>query len=119
VGPLLEKGTLWVWGYQGVWSEGVYPGPEKINLPKGMGRISGIIAGNAVSAVVTGCGDFYIRSDFDDGFKLMELEVQVPARREVLWPKIFQWLFLGRTERNSAFYSLPVEVLYHMLLIYT
>jgi hypothetical protein len=49
---------------------------------------------------------------------LPEFKFRVPESfvRE-FWEPVLRWLFLGRTERESEFSELPVEVTYHMVAV--
>jgi hypothetical protein len=44
--------------------------------------------------------------------------VHVPEpESEERWKKVFQWLFLGKLEKGSGFFLLPVEIIFHAISV--
>jgi alpha-tubulin suppressor-like RCC1 family protein len=129
---LMEDGTLWGWGF----NDSGQSGPKdltsvsrnKIELPEGSGKISGIIAAYDFSGVVTEDGDLYILGNLPSSLKtetvarctiqkILEFKVRVPGSHEQ-WMKIFRWWFLGSGEKNCILSNLPVEVLFHVVTLF-
>jgi hypothetical protein len=133
---LLEDGTLLSWGKNtdgqlgGEWEtheggeESLVDGPPERATPKPVG----ILRGKKNRVVSFGCAYEKCFAVLEGGeILLWGNPTQVPwasnikrlvhepfPESEEVWEKIFQWLFLGRIENNSAFSSLPVEVLFHV-----
>jgi alpha-tubulin suppressor-like RCC1 family protein len=120
---LLEDGSLWGWGQN---REGqLLPEnhadeiclPTQIELPRDAGRIRGLIATKKFSGIITEFGDLFVLG----GRKLHyvpELKLHVPNQWKELWRKIFRWLFIGKNCENSVIYLLPVEIIFHFVILF-
>jgi hypothetical protein len=117
---LLEDGSLFSWGDN---SEGQLGGDRLGGTP---GRVE-ILDGKKKPVVGFGCAEEKCYAIFEGGEivfwgrftktppSLEKNLVHVPfPTSEDSWEKIFRWLFLGKLEKSSEIYILPVEVLFHV-----
>jgi alpha-tubulin suppressor-like RCC1 family protein len=118
---LLEDGSIWGWGdWRGTKK-------EITTLPETAGKVCGLVAGYAHAGFVSEHGEVYILGTLPCTLqkgttglrKIMNLKVHVPVSWAALWSEIFAWWFLGRMEENSEFHSLPLEVIYHLVMLYS
>ncbi len=126
---LLEDGTILTWGKN---SEGQLGGEEWMKveglegpstrmepLPprilEGKGPVVGFGCIYDRSFVVLEGGKLLLWEDPE--FSLTVHLPKIPSKE--YWEKIFQWMFLGRKDPQSLFFSLPVEVLYHTTYVGT
>lgn len=49
--------------------------------------------------------------------KIPNFKFQIPRNWGMEWQKIFQWIFLGKTDKNSIFNMLPGEVHFYFVLL--
>jgi alpha-tubulin suppressor-like RCC1 family protein len=47
--------------------------------------------------------------------ELRDFKFRLPKNLIQYWAPVFSWFFLGREDRNSEFFGLPVEVVYNMV----
>jgi alpha-tubulin suppressor-like RCC1 family protein len=125
---LLEDGSLWTWGnnsshQSGFPISGFIHEPQQLELPDLEGKIRGLIAGDAFSAVVTEHGDFYVFGNLlttigkkSPNPTKFDVKVKVPQPHyEFFWQSWFKWLFLGKIDQDSFFYYFPMEVIFHFV----
>jgi hypothetical protein len=123
---MTKNGDFWIWGYNSYGEVAAeiletsatillfVMSPVKLKISEfGAGKISGF-----------GCGDSfsYLIADTGDIFHWGTISSEPPSRcqipgpfQDLRWVFYFRWLFLGRSDENSEFFSLPVEVLYHIV----
>jgi alpha-tubulin suppressor-like RCC1 family protein len=116
-----EDGSIWVWGYNSDNQLGLEPG-HNVLVPTLHPNLRNIKCFGAIyesTWVIDEDGNFYIwggdhprEPTLKTGVKLF-----VPRSKEEEWKKIFRWWFLGRQDQDCVFSILPVEILFHAVLI--
>jgi alpha-tubulin suppressor-like RCC1 family protein len=130
---LMEDGSVWAWGVGDEGQLGLGTGidcflPKKIDISEISGtRIVSIGCGFTHSFFLTDYGKLYLfgcdkegQVLFTEGSKLHPLEF--PEMRfslpkdmlERMW-QIVQWIFLGKLQKNSFFFGLPIEVIFNFV----
>jgi alpha-tubulin suppressor-like RCC1 family protein len=132
---LKKDGSLWAWG--GNTSNQLGIGREQysgFDTPQQIRKfwpdseyLIGIGCGAHFSWAITGTGDLYtwgkgegIRPE-DNGAvpAKKDFKVSLPCgSSRAQWEKIFRWFFLGRSDCESAFHCLPVEVTFNAVFLW-
>jgi alpha-tubulin suppressor-like RCC1 family protein len=124
---LLEDESLCSWGLNvagqtGFPGKGIIPKPRAVDITAIDGKISGMIAGDHFSVLITDSGEFYLSGFFihqnGDFGKYPEFKVKVPRNSsKLLWERLFMFIFLGNRDNVSIFFSFPIEVIFHFVSV--
>jgi alpha-tubulin suppressor-like RCC1 family protein len=134
---LLEGGKLLAWGCNGAGQLGICNRNNELSpspLPlaaelEALGQTPAVLGClYDHSFLVTNEGDLYMWGLGESGQlgigyhqnkkrpQKLEIRVQVGVDKEGEWREVFQWLFLGRLEMESAFFVLPQEVIFYFVV---
>jgi alpha-tubulin suppressor-like RCC1 family protein len=123
---LLKDGSLYAWGWNLFGQIGIGSTVDIIYSPalvalsnSGGAKPVGVGVGWTTSWAFTKRGDLYVwgaegglnsKRNYREPRKV-PMKVKVPLF--LAWQEAFYWLFLGRADKNSIFFILPVEVVFH------
>jgi alpha-tubulin suppressor-like RCC1 family protein len=127
---LMDDGSVWAWGNNADEQCGFAEGssrkfmePTKIEFRENV-RGEFVGCGNECSFMITDMGELWMWG----GVQVTRLDFQVdrkpqpfPGRRFFVpgreWRDLFRWVWAGWRDRESQFFSLPIEVVYHMVQV--
>jgi alpha-tubulin suppressor-like RCC1 family protein len=122
---LLEGGDLLCWGFN---SPGKHGGLEVISEPKKVEfnfplPVESIGCGSDHNYAILQDGSLYLWGNYGweatrtEPTKVTKHQFKVPedSQKSPKWNAVFRWLFLGKSDPDSVFFSLPVEVIFHVV----
>jgi alpha-tubulin suppressor-like RCC1 family protein len=137
---LMKDGSMFAWGTNAYGKLGIgdletenfVPTPRKVLIPP---ETSVACFGAAAdhSFFISEAGDLYLWGNWDEGKLGMDEGVSTKKVPTLLqnwkwelpksyiwakWKNVFQWLWVGRLDKNSLFYGLYVEIVFNFISIY-
>jgi hypothetical protein len=117
-----DDGSVWSWGTL----SSIHPNhnsPTQVSLPPGV--VPSFIGATIYQFFLLDLRGslFYWGSPDGTGSKITDKVIQlegdyrwsVPQGGWWDWSDTFRWLFLGKADKGSAFFQMPVEIVYHFV----
>jgi hypothetical protein len=91
--------------------------PTLLPIPRTKEAVS-VFAGPGFAGVVRRDGTIFSwRRRLGRGYELHGVWALPKGREQEQWDKVMRWVFLGRAERGSNFFGVPVEYVYYMVIV--